>query len=245
MDISSNSTSATEAGAAPLQDRRVWDLPLRAFHWLVVVLVGASWATAELGPDWFTWHQRSGYAVLVLVAFRIGWGFVGPRHARFGSFLAGPRRVLDYARKLADRSASTTAGHNPLGGWAVLAMLVALLAQGVTGLFANDDVFNTGPLYGYVSDEVSDRLRGLHEGNFEWMLVLIGLHLAAIVFYAAWKRIDLVRAMWTGRKPARFVAPGEEIDGDRLWLALALLALAAAALWYVVDSAPVAEMSYF
>jgi len=229
-------TAGAEAGT-----RLVWDLPLRIFHWLLVVCVAGSWLTHELGTEWFPWHVRLGYVTLVLVAFRIAWGFVGPRHACFASFLKGPGAVLRYLRG----EGPVSAGHNPLGALGVAAMLLLLSAQALSGLFANDEILNTGPLYGYVSDGQSDRLTGLHGANFDVLLGLIGLHLAAIGWHRLRRRIDLVRPMWTGRKPAGQVPPGEEIDGHRLWLAVVLVALASAALWRVVTTAPPASMSFY
>ncbi len=225
--------------------RLVWDLPLRLFHWGIVVCVAGAWATAEAGVEWFDWHRRFGYCVVVLVAFRLAWGFVGPEHARFASFVRGPRAVAGYLRSMRSREPRQTTGHSPLGALAVLAMLVLLGVQGVTGLFANDAIFNHGPLYGYVAGETSDRLTSVHHASFDALLVLIGLHLAAVVLYAAWKRIDLVRPMITGRKREAGLPPGASIDGHRLWLAAVLVALASGALWRVIETAPAASMSFF
>jgi len=233
--------SKSEAGEA----RLVWDLPLRVFHWLLAGCVVASWATHELGVEWFAWHVRVGYLTLVLLAFRIAWGFVGPRHARFAGFVRGPRATLAYLRALLRGEIPSSTGHNPLGALSVLAMLGLLLLQAVTGLFANDEIFNTGPLYGYVSDAQSDRLAGLHGRNFDWIVALIVLHLAAVAWYQLHKRVDVVGPMWTGRKPGHQVPEGESLDGQRLWLAVVLVALAAAVLWRVIATAPPASMSYF
>jgi cytochrome b len=225
--------------------RRVWDLPLRLFHWTIVLCVAGSWLTHEGGTQWFAWHVRCGYATLVLVSFRLAWGLVGPRHARFGSFVRGPRAVLAYARGLGRREGRTTPGHNPMGGWWVVAALLLLLVQAVTGLFANDEVLSTGPLYGYVPDALSDRLTALHEENFDWIIALVVLHVLAISFYAFYRRINLVWPMITGRKRAEDVPAADEIDSDRAWLAIVLVAIAASALWYVVKNAPEASLSLY
>ena len=233
--------STDEISDAPL----VWDLPLRIFHWLLAGCVLASWATHELGVEWFGWHVRVGYLTLVLLAFRIAWGFVGPRQARFASFVRGPRATLAYLRAVLHGEVPASAGHNPLGALSVLAMLGLLLLQAVTGLFSNDEIFNTGPLYGYVSDAQSDRLAALHGRNFDWIVALVALHLMAVAWYQFYKRVDVVGPMWTGRKPRREVPEGESIDGQRLGLAAVLVALAAAALWRVIATAPPASMSFF
>jgi len=225
--------------------RLVWDLPLRLFHWLLAAAVATSWLTHELGVEYFDWHVRAGYLTLVLVTFRVAWGFVGPRHARFADFLSGPAGIVGYLRRAGRGEDAPAVGHNPLGGLSILAMLGLLLFQALTGLFSNDDIYNSGPLYGYVSDGQSDRLTSLHKQNFDWLLALIGLHLVAVAWYQWLRKVDLVRPMFTGRKPASMVPPAEEISGQRLWLAAVLVALAAAALWRIVASAPPASMSFY
>lgn len=225
--------------------RLVWDLPLRLFHWSLVACVTGAWITSELGVEWFAWHRRFGYALIVLVAFRVAWGLVGPEHARFTSFVRGPRAVLDYLRRLGSREPAQTVGHSPLGALAVIAMLLLLAVQGLTGLFANDAIFNNGPLYGYVTGAVSDQLTTLHKTSFDWLLALIGLHVAVIVLYAVWKRVDLVRPMITGRKRTAGLPPGQGLAGHRLWLAAVLVAVASGVLWRVIETAPRASMSFF
>ena len=223
----------------------IWDLPLRLFHWLIALCFAGSWLTQQLGVEWFPWHVRIGYLTLVLVAFRIAWGFVGPRHARFSNFLRGPGAVIGYLRKLRRGEAVTAAGHNPLGGLSIVAMLLLLAVQATTGLFANDKIFNTGPLYGYVSGSQSDRLSAWHEINFDCLLALVGLHLVAVVYYQWIRHVDLLGPMISGRVPAWRAPPGAAISGHRLWLAAVLVAIAATILWRVVATAPQAAMSLF
>ena len=223
--------------AAP---RLVWDLPVRITHWLLVVGVAGSWATHHAGVEWFAWHRRLGYAVLVLAAFRVAWGFVGTRHARFASFVRGPRAVLDYLR-----TGRETTGHNPLGALAVLAMLVLLLAQASSGLFANDEIMNAGPLYGWIAPDLSNRLTSLHRANSDWLLTLIALHLAAVAWYVRVRRRALVRAMVTGRKDAHAVPDSEAIRGSRTPLAVAIVLLLAGALVLVVRAAPDATIALY
>lgn len=226
-------------GGAP-GGRLVWDLPLRVTHWLLVVTVAGAWATHYAGTQWFEWHERLGYATLVLVAFRIAWGFVGTRHARFASFLRGPSAIVDYVR---GRSGAEPAGHNPLGALSVVAMLAALLFQASTGLFANDEIANAGPFYGWISQEASNRLTGLHETNSEILLVLLGLHIVAIVWYAVVRRQRLVPAMVTGRRDD--VSPGEGIADSRVGRALAILAALAVALALAIRAAPEGTIALF
>jgi cytochrome b len=195
----------------PERERLVWDLPVRVAHWLLVLAVATSVATHYAGVEWFSWHRRSGYAVLVLVAFRVAWGFLGTRHARFASFLHGPRTIRDYLRG----RTSGAVGHNPLGGLFVVAMLAVLLLQACTGLFANDEIMNAGPFYGWIDHASSNRLTSLHRFNSKLLFALIGLHLVAITWYVAVRGQPLLRAMITGRKPAMLVPATEAIAHSR------------------------------
>lgn len=194
---------------------RVWDLPVRLFHWVLVVLLAFQVASGKLGGEWMAWHARSGYAVLALVVFRILWGFWGGTHARFASFLAGPGATLRFARRLFSREAVPQVGHNPLGGWMVLALVVATLLQAVTGLFANDGAAVEGPLAPLVSIGDSDRLSIFHRWNVTVLLALSGLHLAAVAFHWLVKKENLVGAMFTGVKHVPEAALRERRDLPR------------------------------
>jgi cytochrome b len=238
------------AGQRTDRGRRVWDLPVRVTHWLLVVVIAGSWTTAQLDPSYFRWHEYCGYTVLVLVVFRLLWGFWGTRHARFRAFLRGPATILAYGRKLFKnpRGAAGDAaiiGHNPLGGVSVLLLLVALLAQGATGLFSNDDIANAGPFYGWVSSSLSNTLTAYHHRIFIALEVLIGVHIAAILYYLWARRENLIVPMWTGRKPSHLVPPADEIGGSRLGLALLIVLVLATALAVAIHLAPEPSMSLF
>jgi cytochrome b len=222
--------------------RLVWDLPLRLTHWALAVSVAGAWITHYAGIEWFGWHRRLGYATLVLVAFRVVWGFVGTRHARFANFLRGPGTVLAFLRA---RGRTHTPGHSPLAALSVVAMLALLLVQALTGLFANDEIANAGPFYGWVSPETSNRISGLHETNSNLLLGLLALHLAAIAWYVFVVGRPLVRAMLTGRKGARDVSAGDEIQGSRNALALAIIVALVVALALAVRAAPEAMIALY
>lgn len=212
---------------------RVWDLPTRLFHWLIVALFTFSWWSAE--NDRLDWHLLSGYAILALVLFRIYWGFVGSRTARFASFLKGPSEFLAYSARLFERSGQATPGHNPMGGWSVVAFIVLLLLQTGLGLFAIDvDGLNAGPLDHLVSFEMGRRIAGLHDKVFNLLLILIGLHAVAIVFYGIYKRENLIAAMVTGlKRMPRARAP--EIHIASLWWVIpGLLAAGLIVAWIVI-----------
>ena len=222
--------------------RLVWDLPVRLVHWLIVLAVAGSWATHYAGVEWFAWHRRLGYTVLVLVAFRIVWGFVGTRHARFGHFLRGPRAILDY---LLGRTTDRPVGHNPVGALGVVALLGVLLVQAATGLFANDEIMNAGPFYGWIDPALSNRLTTLHRQSSDVLLVLIGLHVLAVAWYVLAQRRPLLKAMLTGRKPAAEVPAEQAIRGSRTALALTIVAVLAVALALAVRSAPEASIALY
>lgn len=224
----------------------VWDLPLRLCHWLLALAVLGSWVTHKIGTRAFSWHVWCGYAVLVLVAFRIAWGFVGPRHARFASFVRGPASIFRYARALLTRdSAQHYAGHNPLGALMVLSLLALLGVQAVAGLFANDEVVNSGPLYGYVRDATSDSWSRWHRLGAKLIWVAVWLHLAAALFYLLVRRDNLITPMITGRKRGEWRAADEAISNSRIGLAALIAAVFAAILWWVVRSAPPASLILF
>lgn len=230
--------------AAPAAYRLVWDLPLRITHWLLVLAVLGSYVSYKLGLAYFKVHVWCGYTVLVLAAFRILWGVLGTRHARFASFVRGPATTLRHAKDLARGRARRHAGHNPLGAWMVLALLGGLLAQALTGLFANDEIASTGPLYATIGNALSLKLTSVHRLLFDGIAAAIGLHVAAVLAYQLLKKDKLIRAMFTGRKPAAEVAAEDVIHSSRLWLAAALLASLVAVLALVVLHAPTAGASF-
>lgn len=183
---------------------QVWDPLLRAFHWLLVLAVGAGWLLGHFGPLQMTWHFWAGYTVIGLLVFRLVWGVVGPRNARFASFVKGPVAVARYVSHLGTRTPSHQAGHNPLGGWSVLALLAVLAGQVGTGLLVDpEDYINVGPLAGLVSTEWNRWALGWHHRLGVVLAVLVGIHIAAILFYRFWKHEDLVTPMITGRPPRR------------------------------------------
>ena len=225
--------------------RRVWDFPVRIVHWLLVVGIAGSYATHKAGIEYFRYHLWFGYLVVVLATFRLIWGVVGTRHARFWNFLRGPGATARYLAGLVRGTSDTHAGHNPLGGWMVIVLLLALFAQGVTGLFANDEIFNTGPLYAYISDDLSLKLTSWHRRLFDWILIAVALHVAAVLGYWLFKKTNLIAPMFSGRKPQHTVPESEAISSSRLWAAALVLAGVVATLSWFVMNAPEAGVSGF
>lgn len=204
----------------------VWDRATRLVHWAFPLLIPFAWWTAQ--ADRLDWHRWAGYAVLGLLVFRLCWGVLGGSTARFAQFVKGPGGALAYVRGLFSKQAQPVVGHNPLGGWSVLALLLTLFAIVGFGLFAVDtDGIESGPFARFVSFDQGRMAARLHHQAFDLLLWLVGLHLAAILFYALVKRENLVGPMLTGR---RRLPPGsEQLKGASGWRLLLSLALALAA----------------
>lgn len=204
----------------------MWDLPTRLFHWLLAAVFGFSWLSGQFGgSDWREWHFLSGYAVLALLLFRFAWGFVGPRYARFASFVPRwPRRDEWFAPQ-------PPGGHSAPGALSIYAMLGALLVQVITGGFASDETYSEGPWTRFVSNAVVDLMTRIHTLN-RWLLAaLVLVHVAVIFWYEA-RRDPLIGAMIHGD---RATAAAAAADDWRIRLRAAVVAAAAIALtaWLV------------
>lgn len=211
---------------------RVWDAPVRLFHWAIVVLIVTSWISADQG--YMRVHLWSGSTMLALLLFRIVWGIFGSTTARFSDFVRSPRTAFRYLRSLGRGEKPLHAGHNPAGGWMVVAFFAILAAQVTTGLFANDGLKFMGPLALLVPAETSDRITSFHGWLFYGLLALIWLHLVAVFFYLFVKRENLITPMFTGEKARQHVPDGDTPKFARAWLALpVLLVCAAIARWVV------------
>jgi cytochrome b len=207
---------------------KAWDLPTRLFHWLLALLILTAYLTRKNTGD-LAWHKWTGYAILVLVVFRILWGFAGSSTSRFSSFAYGPVAALRYGLDFLLSRPRHFLGHNPLGGIVVFVMLGLVAAQGVLGLFSYDDhdSIDGGPLSGRISEGLTASLTAWHIWLFYILLYVIIAHIAANILYIVWKGENLVGPMITGRKkPASFEdEPSAQIAP--LWRALLCLVLAA------------------
>ncbi len=216
----------------------VWDLPQRVAHWAMVALLIVLVVTAKLHGGAMEWHVRAGETMLTVALFRVLWGFFGSRHARFSTFVRGPAAVLAYTRSLLRPPHAQFAGHNPLGGWMVVLLLVALLVQATLGLFANDDIATEGPLARFISKDLSDAISSLHRRNAWFVLALATVHVAAALFYLVRFRENLIQPMIDGVKhvPATMLDSGRSRASPAR--ALALFALCALAVWLLVRRWP-------
>jgi len=212
---------------------RVWDLPVRLFHWLLVILMITSYFSGRAGGTWIGLHFWSGYAILTLLLFRIAWGFVGSTTARFSDFVKGPSAAFRHIAELVGADRPREAGHNPLGGAMVVVLIFAVLAQVVAGLFAADTDMGTvnGPLANLIADKWVDRLTAFHKFWVNILLILVGLHVLAAIVY-------LVGAMIHGHKPLDDVVPpgkpAPSLQFGSGGLAFALLVASAAIVYFIL-----------
>ena len=214
--------------AAPSVRAKLWDLPTRIFHWALVVLVLISWFSAGERMDV---HRWSGYGVLGLVVFRLYWGVFGSQTARFASFVRGPKATLVYARTLGSKASPPSVGHNPLGALSVVALLGLLVLHVSFGLFAVDiDGLESGPLSYMVDFDTGRQFAEFHALSFRGLQALVVVHLAAVIFYAVYKRQDLIRPMLTGK---RAFASDPGLSFAPWWRALIGIAIAVGVAWVV------------
>ncbi|MEO7580545.1 MAG: cytochrome b/b6 domain-containing protein [Massilia sp.] len=223
--------AANDAGQPPLRIQ-VWDLPIRVFHWSLVVAVSTAVVTGLIGGDLMPVHGKAGLAIVGLVSFRLVWGLIGSTHARFANFVPTPRRVLAYLQ-----GRWRGHGHNPLGALSVLALLGLLALQAGTGLFSNDEIAFAGPLSTLVSDERSLSLTGWHQLAAKLLYCLMALHVAAILVYQFFKRHKLIEPMVTGWKD---VDEGSSARAGS-WPALLIAVATAVAVVFVVSGARAAS----
>ena len=215
---------------------RVWDLPTRLFHWTLATCVIASIVSAQIGGNAMVWHFRLGYVVFTLLAFRILWGLVGGHWSRFANFIYAPSAVLRYWRGHSHAHEHHEVGHNPLGAFSVFGLLALLALQVGTGLFADDEIANTGPLIKFVSGSTSLAMTKWHKTGGQWLIIaLVLLHVAAIVFYLVRKKRNLVRAMVSGDKSLVGVVPAAIDNGRSRMLALLLVAVCAGLVWWLIS----------
>lgn len=209
----------------------VWDLPIRLFHWLLVLGILAAWGTNELGEELY--HMWVGYFIIGLLLFRLCWGIWGSRHAQFAHFIRGPKSIYVYMKQMLSGQSTETVGHNPLGSLMVVAMLFVIGLQAATGLFAKGELWN-GPYSSALGSGITKKIEAIHHANFDYVLVLIGLHILAIFFCLLKKKQNLILPMITGKKKRELVPEGEDISGSKLWIALLTLAVVAAVVYWLI-----------
>ncbi len=214
---------------------RIWDIPTRLFHWSLVILMSISFYTGLSGGFVeMDYHMLSGFCILSLVLFRIVWGFFGGYYARFTTFIKGPRSIIQHAMNLLKNEAPYP-GHNPMGALSIIAILLSLLVQASTGLFANDDIMVEGPLTHLVSYDTSRMLTGIHKANIWVIGSLSGLHIAAILFYQFYKKDRLIVGMFSGKKMLNDVEEHQTSLLRELFFGGVALTLCASAVYAIVN----------
>lgn len=215
---------------------KIWDLPTRLFHWSLLILIAVGWWSSTENGD-MELHFRCGYAVLALLLFRLSWGVMGSSSARFAGFIASPRALLGYLARVKNKDVIHHIGHNPAGGWMVLALIGTVFFIVLTGLFANDDMMLEGPFANDVGKSISDLATSWHEQSFYGLLGLLALHIAAMLVYLFFKQENLLLPMLTGIKhlPQEVSVPTIHLRSS--WLALLLFCIASVAVWLLVKMA--------
>ncbi len=213
---------------------RVWDLPTRAFHWLLAATVIGSIVTAKIGGNALVWHMRLGLLALALLAFRLIWGFIGGYWSRFASFLYAPGSVLAYLRGDSGPQGRWDVGHSPLGALSVFALLVLLMAQVATGLVADDEIATTGPLNRFVESALALKATSWHKSFGQYLIItLVVLHIAAVLFYLLKKQRNLIGPMWHGDKALPLDTPASADGTVQRVLAAVLIAAALGLSWWI------------
>ena len=197
----------------------IWDLPLRVFHWALVLCVVVSVVSAKLGAT--AVHERSGLAVMGLILFRVIWGGIGSQTARFTTFVKSPAAVLASARHLVIGQTDNQSGHSALGGYATLLLLMVCLVMAVTGSFSTDDILYDGPFAHLAPDYVNTASR-IHHLTEKILFAVIAMHVLALFIYFWRLKKNLVPAMITGRR-ANAIGPSGRLSSSRTVLGLALM----------------------
>lgn len=219
-----------------LRNVRVWDLPTRLFHWLLAATVVGSVVTAKIGGNAAEWHFRLGYLVFTLLAFRVLWGLFGGRWSRFANFIYTPSTLLRYVRGQGRPDEHLDVGHSPLGAGSVFALLAMLAAQVGSGLFADDEIANAGPMVKFVSSATSSALTSWHKNFGQWIIIaLVVLHVGAILFYRFKRGRDLVGPMLSGDKMLGADVPASADRLSNRAIALVLVALCGAGVGWLVS----------
>lgn len=212
---------------------RAWDLPTRVFHWSLVFCIFSAWISftyaSALGDPTLRWHRWNGMAILVLLVFRILWGFVGGTTSRFQSFIRWPWTALGYLKDTFSGRPRHFLGHNPAGSWMIVVLICVVIAQGTLGLFTlehND--LTAGPLQRLIIDDepLTKQIQKLHSYGFNVIIALVTLHITANALYHALGSDGIITAMVTGRKRTAPFEDHAEAHGGSVWLALGCLAAA-------------------
>lgn len=213
----------------------VWDIPVRLFHWLLVLCLFGQWLTAEVLEDAMHIHFYIGYFTLGLIIFRLIWGFLGTRYAKFNSFITGPKSVFSYTKSVLTKQHTFSIGHNSLGGLILPAVIVLVGLQAISGLFTTDDIVSTGPYFDSANSDIQQWMQWLHHNIFDVLLIIIGLHLLAIAWYLIFLKHNLIFPMIDGKKA---IKQKESIEHSQLFRAIVIMCLVAIFVYWLVEINP-------
>ncbi|WP_100658376.1 cytochrome b/b6 domain-containing protein [Alteromonas flava] len=220
----------------------IWDLPTRLFHGLLIIGIAFQWASAEWFDNAIIWHVRIGYALLGLILFRLVWGVVGTRYAKFNQLRLSPTQGLTYSKTLLHRDSPTFPGHNPIGSWAVICMLLLIALQAISGLFVSDDIFTEGPYRSVASSEWLAVMEFIHFQLFDLLLIFIALHIIAALGYQFYKRQAIITAMVNGKK---YLKEDVGIVSSKLLRAFLVAIVVAAIVYFVIEVLPPEPEFYY
>lgn len=211
---------------------KVWDIPTRLFHWLLVATLIFQYTSVEILESTIEWHFIGGYFCLGLILFRIVWGLVGSYYAKFSQFVVSPMNAAKY---LGSKSNKHYLGHNPAGAYSVILLLSLVATQAISGLFLTDDIFSNAPYYGVLPKAWEDLANTIHYNGFNFILAAVALHISAIVFYRIRHKQNLTKAMITGYKPIS-ADDKNPVSASTNWiLFIVSVAFVALAIYLVVD----------
>jgi cytochrome b len=220
----------------------VWDIPVRLFHWLLVLCLFGQWLTTEVLENSMDIHFYIGYFTLGLIIFRLLWGLFGTRYSKFSSFIAGPKAIISYLRSLTSKQKNYTTGHNPLGGLLLPAVLILVGLQAISGLFTSDDIVSAGPYYDSANSAIQQWMQWLHKNIFDVLMSLVVIHLLAIIWYRLGLKHDLITPMLTGQK---IVDASKGITHSKLVKALILAIVVGIFVYWLVEINPPPLEEYY
>lgn len=216
----------------------IWDIWIRLFHWSLAISVGVLFYTGLTGDLFFDWHKLTGEFVLLLIVFRLIWGVVGSSNARLSALFKSPAEGVRHLKHLAKKDVPQEREHNAAGAWAVIAMLIMLGTQAVTGLFiADEDELVEGALYGDVSSATSDLLYRVHNINAELLQIIVIVHVLMIALYGVYAKRNLLLPMITGKLNWNSAERPPPLFIQRWWVGILCFVPCAAAIgwlggWY-------------
>jgi cytochrome b len=218
-----------------MKKKLVWDIPVRVFHWLLVLCLLGQWLTAEVLEDAMDIHFYIGYFTLGLIIFRLVWGFVGTKYAKFSSFISGPKAMREYFHSIRTKQHTLSTGHNSVGGLILPAIIIVVGLQAISGLFTTDDIVYSGPYYDSSNTELQECMQWLHHNVFDILVAIIGLHLVAITWYLVFLKHNLIGPMLDGKKA---IAQKDSIEHSQLIKAILIMCLVAIFVYWLVEVNP-------